>query len=130
MIFGTNVGVALPPPSLALVSQMLLQFAYFLAHPREDIPSGIGARCLWVSDQSNTNFSELRKPEVQLLRIPLPRTPVNRARRGRAEASHPSPSATFGQLQLVQDLLVGSQSSLDPSFSLGPSSSASWPTTL
>src|SRR5215204_3725828 len=31
------------------------------------------------------NFSELRKAEVQLLRIYLPRTPVNRARR-RAEA--------------------------------------------
>jgi hypothetical protein len=39
MIFGTNVGVPLSPPSLALVSQMLEPFVYFLAHSREDIPS-------------------------------------------------------------------------------------------
>ena len=50
MIFGTNVGVPLSPPSLALVSQMLEQFVYFLAHSREDIPSDISARCLWVLD--------------------------------------------------------------------------------
>jgi hypothetical protein len=50
MIFGTNVGVTLTPPSLASVSQMLEQLGYFLAHPREDIPLGIGARCLWVLD--------------------------------------------------------------------------------
>jgi hypothetical protein len=50
MIFGTNVGVTLTPPSLASVSQMLEQLAYFLAHSREDIPLGIGARCLWVLD--------------------------------------------------------------------------------
>jgi hypothetical protein len=50
MIFGTNVGVTLTPPSLASVSQMLEQLAYFLAHSRGDIPLGIGARCLWVLD--------------------------------------------------------------------------------
>ena len=60
MIFGTDVGVALTTPSLASVSQVLEQFSYFFAHPREDIPSGIGARCLWVLDHSDTNFSERR----------------------------------------------------------------------
>ena len=50
MIFGTNVGVPLSPPSLALVSQMLEQFVYFLAQPLEDIPSGVSARYLWVLD--------------------------------------------------------------------------------
>ena len=43
MIFGTDVWVPLSPPSLALVSQMLEQLAYLLAHAREDIPSGIGS---------------------------------------------------------------------------------------
>jgi hypothetical protein len=43
MIFGTDIGVPLSPPSLASVSQMLEQLGYFLAHPREDIPSGIGS---------------------------------------------------------------------------------------
>jgi hypothetical protein len=50
MIFGTDVGVPPPPPSLALVSQMVEQLGYFLAHTKEDIPSGISARCLWVLD--------------------------------------------------------------------------------
>ena len=50
MIFGTDIGVPLSPPSLAPVSQILEQVAYFLAHPREDIPSGIGTRCLWALD--------------------------------------------------------------------------------
>jgi hypothetical protein len=43
MIFGTDIRVPLSPPSLALVSQMLEQLAYLLAHAREDIPSGIGS---------------------------------------------------------------------------------------
>jgi hypothetical protein len=43
MIFGTDVGVSLSSPSLALISQMLEQIAYLLAHAREDIPSGIGS---------------------------------------------------------------------------------------
>src|SRR5215203_7461954 len=33
------------------------------------------------------NFRELRKAEVEHPRIPLPRTPVNRRARGRAEAA-------------------------------------------
>ena len=45
MIFGTNVGVPLSPPSLTLVSQMFKQLAYFLAHSRKDIPSGASTRC-------------------------------------------------------------------------------------
>ena len=75
MIFGADVGVPLPPPSLASISQSLDKCSYFLAHAREDIPSGIGARGLWVLDQSNTNFLELRKAEVGLRRIPIPRNP-------------------------------------------------------
>jgi hypothetical protein len=77
MIFGADVGVPLPPPSFAPISQPLEKCSYFLAHPREDIPSGIGARGFWVLDQSNTNFSELRIDEVR--RIPLPRTLLNKA---------------------------------------------------
>jgi len=77
MIFGTNVGVPLSPlPSLALVSQIFEQFVYFPGHTREDIPSGINARCLWVLDWSNTNFLELRTGEVR--RICLLRTPLHR----------------------------------------------------
>jgi hypothetical protein len=56
MIFGADVGVPLPPPSLASIPQPFEQFSYFLDHPREDIPSGSGARCLRVLNQSNTNF--------------------------------------------------------------------------
>jgi hypothetical protein len=37
--------------------------------------------------RKRTNFSELRKPEVQLRRILLPRTPVNKGRRRWAEAA-------------------------------------------
>jgi len=58
MIFGADVRVPLPPPSFASSSQPLEKFSYFLAHAREDIPSGIGVRGLWVLDQSNTNFLE------------------------------------------------------------------------
>jgi len=64
MIFGADVGVPLASPSLASISQMLEQLAYLLAHAIEDIPSGIGARCLRVLDQSNTNFSERRQDEL------------------------------------------------------------------
>jgi hypothetical protein len=60
MIFGTDVGVPLSPPSLALVSQMLEQIAYFPGHTREDIPSGISARCLWALDRGYPYFRELR----------------------------------------------------------------------
>ena len=66
MIFGADVGVPLAPPSLASIPQPFEQFPYFLDHPREDTPSGIGARCLRGLDQSNTNFSERRKSEVRL----------------------------------------------------------------
>jgi hypothetical protein len=41
MIFGADVRVALPSPQLALVLELLEQFAYFLVHIREDIPCGI-----------------------------------------------------------------------------------------
>jgi hypothetical protein len=58
MIFGADVGVSLPPPSFASISQPLEKCSYYLAHAREDIPSGIGARGLWVLDQSDTNFSQ------------------------------------------------------------------------
>jgi hypothetical protein len=65
MIFGADVGVPFPPPSFASISQPLEKCSYFLAHAREDIPSGIGARGLWVLDQSNTNFLELRLGKVR-----------------------------------------------------------------
>ena len=78
MIFGADVGVPLTPPSFASISQSLEKCSYFLAHAREDIPSGIGARGLGALDQSNTNFLELRKAEVQLRRKPLPGSRVNR----------------------------------------------------
>jgi hypothetical protein len=45
---------------------------------------------------------------AQLRRIPLPRTPVNRVKRGRAGVRCLSPSATFGQLQVGHHPLVGS----------------------
>jgi hypothetical protein len=64
MIFGADVGVPFAPPSFASISQPLEKCSYFLAHPREDIPSGIGAKGLWLLDQSNTNFRERRKGEV------------------------------------------------------------------
>jgi hypothetical protein len=41
MIFGADVRVALPSVPLALVLQLLEQFAYFLVHIEEDIPCGI-----------------------------------------------------------------------------------------
>ena len=41
---------------------------------------------LMVLDRGYANFVELRNVEVQLPRILLPRTRVNRAREGRAEA--------------------------------------------
>jgi hypothetical protein len=65
MIFGADGGVSLPPPSFASISQPLEKCSYFLAHAREDIPSGIGARGLWVLDQSNTNFQERHDSEVR-----------------------------------------------------------------
>jgi hypothetical protein len=59
----------------------------------------------------------------------LPRTRVNKGRRkGRGEI--PQPFLLLWPATIVQDPLVGSQSSLGPSLSLGPSSSACWPTTL
>jgi hypothetical protein len=62
----------------------------------------------------------------ELPRIHIPRTSVNKGKRkGRGKMPRP-----FRQLQIVHDPLVGSQSSLGPSLSLGPSSSACWPTTL
>jgi len=79
MIFGTDVGVPLSPPSLALVSQIFEQFVYFPGHTREDIPSGISARRLRVLDRGYPYFSERRLGE--LLRIHLPRTPLNKVRR-------------------------------------------------
>jgi len=80
MIFGADVRVPLPPPSFASSSQPLEKFSYFLAHAREDIPSGIGVRGLWVLDQSNTNFLEFRACELR--RLSLPRTPLNKQRVG------------------------------------------------
>ena len=42
----------------------------------------------------NLNFLELRKAEVQLRRIPLPRTPMNKGvRKGRSPEMEPRPSA-------------------------------------
>jgi hypothetical protein len=42
MIFGAEVRVSLlPSPPLALVLQLLQQFAYFLVHFGEHIPCGI-----------------------------------------------------------------------------------------
>jgi hypothetical protein len=35
---------------------MLEQFVYFPSHSREDIPSGISARCLWVLDRGYPYF--------------------------------------------------------------------------
>ena len=77
MIVGTDVGVPITQrPSLALVSQMLEQFIYFLAHSREDIPSGISARCLGVLDWCNTHFLESRNGDSR--RIHLARIRVNK----------------------------------------------------
>ena len=65
----------------------------------------------------------------ELRRISLPGTWVNKGRRkGRGEM--PQPFRHLRPATIVQDPLVGSQSSLGPSLSLGPSSSACWPTTL
>jgi hypothetical protein len=41
MIFGADVRVAFPLVPLALVLELLEQFAYFLVHIEEDIPCGI-----------------------------------------------------------------------------------------
>src|SRR5215203_1560003 len=70
MIFGTDVGIPLSPPSLALVSQMLEQFVYVPGHTREDIPSGISARCLWVLDRGYPYFLERRACELRRISLP------------------------------------------------------------
>ena len=69
MIFGADVGVPLSPPSFASISQPLEKCSYFLAHAREDTPSGTGARGLWVLDQSNTTSQDAVKAKFAESRL-------------------------------------------------------------
>jgi hypothetical protein len=58
------------------------------------------------------------------------RTQVNKGKERKGRSEMPQPFRHLQTNTIVQDPLVGSQSSFSPSLSLGPSSSGSWPTTL
>jgi hypothetical protein len=75
MIFGADVRVALPSVPLALVLELLEQFAYFLVHIREDIPCGI----FWSLSLSGLRRARLVMQELasELPRIPHTRTSQN-----------------------------------------------------
>jgi hypothetical protein len=64
----------------------------------------------------------------ELPRIPIPRRWVNKGKR-EGWGKRPRPSRQSYDVS-AGSALVGSQSSLGPSLSLGPSSSACWPTML